>query len=60
MVVLLKKMVFFIEKWDVGPGERASFPTKWMSGDGRTCHPVFSGDNCFSVRKVTFEVASDK
>lgn len=52
--------VFFTEKWDVGPGERAGFPTKWMSGDGRTCHLVFSGDDCFSVRKVTFEVASDK
>src|SRR5262249_43794401 len=22
--------VFFTEKWDVGPGESVSFPTKWM------------------------------
>ena len=46
--------VFYTDDWDVGPGETASFPTKWMSGDGRTCYLVFSGDDCFSVRKVTF------
>ena len=28
--------VYFTEKWDVGPGETASFPTKWMSADGKT------------------------
>ena len=32
--------VYFTEKWDVGPGETASFPTKWMSPDGR--HSVSS------------------
>ncbi len=44
--------VYFTEKWDVGPGESASFPTKWMSHDGRTLHLVFSGEDCFSVRKA--------
>src|SRR5207249_3749377 len=29
------------------------FPAKWMSGDGRTLHLVFSGDDNFSVRKAT-------
>ncbi len=44
--------VYFTEKWDVGPGELACFPTKWMSSDGRTCFLVFSGNDNFSVRKV--------
>jgi hypothetical protein len=48
---------FFTEDWDVGPGETASFPVKWMSDDGRTLYLVFSGDDCFSVRQATFELA---
>ncbi|MBI1904586.1 MAG: serine hydrolase [Planctomycetia bacterium] len=47
---------FFTEKWDVGPGETAGFPTKWMSSDGATAHLVFSGDDCFSVRRVQFAI----
>ncbi|HUT89481.1 MAG TPA: serine hydrolase [Thermoguttaceae bacterium] len=45
--------VFTTDAWDVGPGETAGFPTKWMSPDGRTLHLVFSGDDCFSVRRCT-------
>lgn len=45
--------VYFTEKWDVGPGETASFPTKWMSDDGKALHLVFSGEDCFSVRRAT-------
>jgi CubicO group peptidase (beta-lactamase class C family) len=45
--------VYFTEKWDVGPGETASFPTKWMSEDGKTLYLVFSGDDHFAVRKAT-------
>ncbi|MBI2927229.1 MAG: serine hydrolase [Verrucomicrobia bacterium] len=45
--------VYFTERWDTGPGETASFPTKWMSADGRTLHLVFSGDDSFSVRRAT-------
>ena len=44
---------FYTEAWDVGPGETSSFPAKWLSGDGRTVYLVFSGDDCFSVRKGT-------
>jgi CubicO group peptidase (beta-lactamase class C family) len=44
--------VYYTEQWDVGPGETSSFPTKWMSRDGKTCHLLFSGEDCFSVRKV--------
>ncbi len=44
--------VFYTENWDVGPGETSSLPTKWMSADGKTCHLLFSGDDCFSVRKA--------
>lgn len=39
--------------WDVGPGESSCFPVTWMSADGRTCYLVFSGEDCFSVRKAT-------
>jgi hypothetical protein len=48
--------VYFTPLWDTGPGETASFPTKWMSEDGRTLHLVFSGEDCFSVRKGVFEL----
>jgi len=48
------RTAFYTGTWDVGPGETASLPTKWMSPDGRTCHLVFSGDDSFSVRKVRF------
>ena len=43
---------YFTKQWDVGPGERAEFPPRWMSRDGRTLHLVFSGDDTFSVRKA--------
>jgi CubicO group peptidase (beta-lactamase class C family) len=52
--------VFFTEKWDVGPGESSSFPTKWMSADGRTIHLVFSGDDHFAVRKALLTVSVAK
>jgi hypothetical protein len=47
---------YFTNAWDVGPGETASFPTKWMTADGTAAHLVFSGDDCFSVRRATFLV----
>ncbi len=49
--------VFYTTDWDTGPGESSSFPTKWMSADGRTLHLVFSGDDSFSVRRVTLETS---
>jgi CubicO group peptidase (beta-lactamase class C family) len=48
---------YFAEDWDVGPGETCGFPTKWMSADGKTVYLVFSGDDCFSVRRATLTVA---
>ena len=48
---------FYAERWDVGPGETASFPTKWMSDDGKTLHLAFSGDDTFSVRRATLTTA---
>jgi hypothetical protein len=47
---------YYTEAWDVGPGETASFPTKWMSEDGTGVHLVFSGDDSFSVRAATLLV----
>jgi hypothetical protein len=44
--------VFLTEAWDVGPGESAGFPTKWMSTDGRTLYLVSSGDDGFAVRRA--------
>lgn len=46
---------YHLKAWDVGPGETASLPAKWMSPDGRKCHLVFSGDDYFSVREVRFD-----
>ena len=43
---------FFTSQWDVGPGDSASFPTKWMSADGRTLYLVFSWDDNFCVRQA--------
>jgi hypothetical protein len=43
---------FFTNQWDVGPGDSASFPTKWMSADGKTLYLVFSWDDNFCVRKA--------
>jgi hypothetical protein len=50
-------VVFDTDNWDAGPGDSASFPAKWMSADGRTLYLVFSGDDCFSVRKATLVLA---
>jgi putative heme-binding domain-containing protein len=52
--------VFYTPQWDVGPGETSSFPTKWMSKDGRTLYLVFSGEDSFSVRKLTVAPAPPK
>jgi hypothetical protein len=49
--------VYFTERWDVGPGETASFPARWMSADGKTVHLVFSGDDYFAVRKGALRAA---
>ena len=51
--------VFYTKRWDVGPGETASFPTKWISDDGRTVHLVFSGDDHFSVRRGTLKLRGE-
>ena len=41
---------YYCEDWDIGPGESSSFPTKWISHDGKELHLVFSGEDSFSVR----------
>ena len=50
-------VVFETDAWDVPPGESASFPTKWMSADGRTLHLLFSGNDGFAVRRAVLEIA---
>jgi len=49
--------VYYSEKWDVGPGDLACFPTKWMSDDGKTVNLIFSGNDNFSLRKAVLTVA---
>ncbi len=44
--------VYFTRRWDVGPGESCSFPTKWMDAGG--AYLVFSGNDSFSVRRAVF------
>ena len=53
------KTVYYSDKWDVGPGDLACFPTKWMSADGKTLFLVFSGDDSFALRKVTLAVSNE-
>ena len=51
---------FFTPQWDMGPGEHADFPAKWMSADGLTLHLVFSGEDSFSVRQATVKLRPKK
>jgi Domain of unknown function (DUF4185) len=51
--------VYYTPKWDVGPGETNSLPTKWMSPDGQTVHLLFSGDDYFSVRQATLKLSGN-
>jgi len=48
--------VYYTQNWDVGPGETSSFPARWISADGKTCQLLFSGDDCFSVRRAVLMV----
>ena len=50
-------VAFDTENWDVGPGDSASFPAKWISEDGLTLHLVFSGDDTFAVRRARISTA---
>jgi len=47
---------FHTELWDVGPGETAHFPSKWMSLDGAAAYLVFSGDDYLSIRRAMLTV----
>ncbi len=49
------KTVYYTREWDMGPGETSSIPAKWISNDGKTAYLLFSGNDCFSLRKVNFE-----
>lgn len=51
---------YFTDRWDVGPGESASFPSKWMSADGRRLYLVFSGNDSLSVRRAVLTLPSGR
>jgi hypothetical protein len=52
--------VYFTHEWDVGPGETATLPTKWISHDGKTMHLVFSGNDQLCIRQLTIELTETK
>ncbi len=52
--------VFYTEHFDVGPGENAHLPVKWMSADGRDLYMVSSGDDCFTVRRLRLAVVGSE
>jgi hypothetical protein len=52
-------VAFDTEEWDVGPGDSASFPAKWITDGGRTLYLVFSGADSFAARRAQFIVVDD-
>ncbi len=49
------KTIFYTRDWDTGPGETSSIPVKWLNADGTEGYFLFSGNDCFSLRRVTFD-----
>jgi hypothetical protein len=50
---------FHTEDWGLGGTHGYRFPSRWISGDGKTMHLVFSGVkpyDAFCVRRMTLEV----
>ena len=50
--------VYYTVNWDIGPGEKADFPTAWMgtrfaSDQPGTLYLLFSGADTLSIRKGT-------
>jgi hypothetical protein len=49
--------VYYADPWDMGPGEKADFPTAWMGHEGiaspGTLYLLFSGADTLSIRKGT-------
>jgi len=52
--------VWSVEEWDMPPGETNSFPTKWMSADGKTCYLVSSSWDNFCVRQAKFILTGEE
>jgi len=47
---------FFVEEWDVGPGEANAIPTKWLSNEGKSGFLISSQDDNFAVRGFEIKV----
>ena len=43
----------------LAPGETGSFPSKWIGPDGKTLYLAFSGNDNFSLRKVTLQLKNN-
>ncbi len=50
------RSVTYVRRWDMAPGETATFPTPWMRDGGRRAYLLFSGDGVMSLRGATFEL----
>ena len=48
---------FYTEYFDVGPGENAHLPTKWMRSDGQVMYRVSSTDDQLCVCRVDLTLA---
>jgi hypothetical protein len=53
-------LAYDTDEWDAAPGDSASFPSKWISADGRTLHLVFSGQDSFSVRRAVLVTNAER
>ena len=48
--------VYYTDNWDIGPGDLACIPTKWINADGQTFHLVVASNDHFAVRKATLTI----
>jgi len=50
--------IYYTESWDMGPGERAEIPSKWLSQDGKTGWLMSSTNDELTVRKFYLETGA--
>ena len=48
-------VVYYTDLWDHPPGAVGTFPTKWMSDDGRTLYLAFDANDGLSIRQATLQ-----
>jgi CubicO group peptidase (beta-lactamase class C family) len=48
--------LYYTREYDMGPGETASIPAKWISEDGKSFYILSSSDDFFTLRKCAIEI----